>query len=70
MEPGKDNAPAKAAEPAESGDAAANTATAPAGGAPAKTATAAKVEDYGAAISRVVESAQRLGVELDEKEAR
>jgi hypothetical protein len=37
---------------------------------PAGAAPASKSTDYAAAIARVVESAQRLGVELDEREAR
>ena len=44
----------------------ANQPAAAAGTAPARQTK----EDYDAAIARVVESAQRLGVELDEKEAR
>jgi hypothetical protein len=58
VEPGKDNAPAQAGEPAESG------------GAATKAAPVSKVEDYDAALAKIVESAQKLGVELDENEAR
>jgi hypothetical protein len=63
--------PRKVTQPTASGGAPANDA-APAAPAAAgtKAASASKVEDYDAAIARVVESAQRLGVELDEREAR
>ena len=59
MEPGTDSAPAKADGPAGSGGQAAT---------PATTATA-KSAEYGAAIAKIVESAARLGIEIDEREA-
>ncbi len=68
MEPGTDSASTKAGGPGESGGAPTGGATAAAA---TKTAaqTASKVEDYDAAIARIVESAQRLGIGIDEREA-
>ena len=64
--------PGKVTQPTASGGAPADGAApaAPAAAAGTKAAAHSKVEDYDAAIARVVESAQRLGVELDEREAR
>jgi hypothetical protein len=69
MEPGKDTQPAEttaAGTTAAATTAAATTAaaTTAAGAAPASTQA-----DYDAAIAKIVESAQRLGIDIDEREA-
>jgi hypothetical protein len=64
--------PGKVTQPTAPGGAPADGAApaAPAAAAGTKAAGPSRIEDYDAAIARVVESAQRLGVELDEREAR